>query len=75
VSYGRLGVNCRQDVLRQFSIVSMELFNTVEDIKNVSKVFVVYPRNDNAENATSMFMCFLLFFKDLEGPEPLQLIY
>ncbi|KAG0525712.1 hypothetical protein BDA96_06G080300 [Sorghum bicolor] len=47
-----LGVNCRQDVLRQFSIVSMELFNIVEDIKNVSKVFVVYLRNVNAKNAT-----------------------
>ncbi|GJM99525.1 hypothetical protein PR202_ga16631 [Eleusine coracana subsp. coracana] len=41
-----------QDVLGQFSMVSMELFNIVEDIKNVSKVFVVYPRNVNAENAT-----------------------
>jgi hypothetical protein len=45
--------NGRQDVLGQFSMVSMELFNIVEDIKNVSKVFVVYPRNVNAENATS----------------------
>uniref|UniRef100_A0A0E0KF73 Uncharacterized protein n=1 Tax=Oryza punctata TaxID=4537 RepID=A0A0E0KF73_ORYPU len=34
-----------QDVLGQFSMVSMELFNIVEDIKKVSKVFVVYPRN------------------------------
>ncbi|KAL5201651.1 hypothetical protein ABZP36_036005 [Zizania latifolia] len=41
-----------QDVLGQFSMVSMELFNIVEDIKNVSKVFAVYPRNVNAENAT-----------------------
>ncbi|KAF0921923.1 hypothetical protein E2562_020531 [Oryza meyeriana var. granulata] len=40
-----------QDVLGQFSMVSMELFNIVEDIKKVSKVFVVYPRNVNAENA------------------------
>ncbi|TVT99901.1 hypothetical protein EJB05_54692, partial [Eragrostis curvula] len=40
-----------QDVLGQFSMVSMELFSIVEDIKNVSKVFVVYPRNVNAENA------------------------
>lgn len=43
-------------------MVSMELFNIVEDIKNVSKVFVVYPRNVNAENATSMlFRNFTLF--------------
>uniref|UniRef100_A0A0D9XGP8 Mediator of RNA polymerase II transcription subunit 8 n=1 Tax=Leersia perrieri TaxID=77586 RepID=A0A0D9XGP8_9ORYZ len=41
-----------QDVLGQYSMVSMELFNIVEDIKKVSKVFVVYPRNVNAENAT-----------------------
>ncbi|CAN6211314.1 unnamed protein product [Urochloa humidicola] len=40
-----------QDALGQFSMVSMELFKIVEDIKNVSKVFVVYPRNVNAENA------------------------
>jgi len=43
-------------------MVSMELFNIVEDIKNVSKVFVVYLRNVNAENATSMFLYFLLIF-------------
>ncbi|XP_042471052.1 mediator of RNA polymerase II transcription subunit 8 isoform X1 [Zingiber officinale] len=41
-----------QDALGQFSMVSMDLFNIVEDIKNVSKAFVVYPRNVNAENAT-----------------------
>lgn len=43
----------RQEALGQFSMVSMELFNIVEDIKKVSKAFVVYPRNVNAENATS----------------------
>ena len=37
----------RQDVLGQFSMVSMELFNIVEDFKKVSKVFMVYPRNVN----------------------------
>ncbi|RRT67272.1 hypothetical protein BHM03_00053815 [Ensete ventricosum] len=42
-----------QDALGQFSMVSMELFNIVEDIKNVSKAFVIHPRNVNAENATS----------------------
>ncbi|KAG6522791.1 hypothetical protein ZIOFF_019946 [Zingiber officinale] len=45
-------LHCRQDALGQFSMVSMDLFNIVEDIKNVSKAFVVYPRNVNAENAT-----------------------
>ncbi|XP_042050426.1 mediator of RNA polymerase II transcription subunit 8-like isoform X2 [Salvia splendens] len=41
-----------QDVLGQFSMVNLELYNIVEDIKNVSKAFVVYPKNVNAENAT-----------------------
>lgn len=35
-------------------MVNLELYNIVEDIKNVSKAFVVYPKNVNAENATSM---------------------
>ncbi|CAA7409322.1 unnamed protein product [Spirodela intermedia] len=41
-----------QEVLGQFSMVNLELFNIVEDIKKVSKAFVVHPRNVNAENAT-----------------------
>ncbi|KAG6474127.1 hypothetical protein ZIOFF_068051 [Zingiber officinale] len=41
-----------RDALGQFSMVSMQLFNIVEDIKNVSKAFVIFPRNINAENAT-----------------------
>ncbi|GAB4849942.1 hypothetical protein Ancab_029242 [Ancistrocladus abbreviatus] len=40
-----------QDVLGQFSMVNLELFNIVEDIKKVSKAFVVYPKNLTAENA------------------------
>ncbi|XP_018632280.1 mediator of RNA polymerase II transcription subunit 8-like isoform X2 [Nicotiana tomentosiformis] len=32
-------------------MVNLELFNIVEDIKKVSKAFVVHPRNVNAENA------------------------
>ena len=48
---------CRQDVLGQFSMVNLELYNIVEDIKNVSKAFVVHPKNVNAENATSMCCC------------------
>jgi hypothetical protein len=40
-------------VLGQFSMVSMELFNIVEDINKVNKGFVVYPKNVNAENASS----------------------
>lgn len=45
---------CRQDILGQFSMVNLELYNIVEDTKNVSKAFVVHPKNVNAENATSM---------------------
>ncbi|KAH7865948.1 hypothetical protein Vadar_013448 [Vaccinium darrowii] len=41
-----------QDMLSQFSMVNLELFNIVEDIKKVSKAFVVHPKNVNAENAT-----------------------
>nr|GMC53919.1 mediator of RNA polymerase II transcription subunit 8 isoform X1 [Ipomoea batatas] len=40
-----------QDILGQFSMVNLELFNIVEDIKKVSKAFVVHPKNVNAENA------------------------
>ncbi|XP_073064599.1 mediator of RNA polymerase II transcription subunit 8 isoform X2 [Primulina eburnea] len=40
-----------QDTLSQFSMVNLELFNIVEEIKNVSKAFVVHPKNVNAENA------------------------
>lgn len=41
-----------QDILGQFSIVNLELLNIVEDIRKVSKAFVVNPKNVNAENAT-----------------------
>lgn len=37
----------------QFSMVNLELFNIVEDIKKVSKAFVVHPKNVNADNASS----------------------
>ncbi|GFP79223.1 mediator of RNA polymerase ii transcription subunit 8 [Phtheirospermum japonicum] len=40
-----------QHILGQFSMVNLELYNIVEDIKNVSKAFVVHPKNVNAENA------------------------
>lgn len=49
----------RQDVLNQFSMVNLELYNIVEDIKKVSKAFVVHPKNVNAENATSMSLFIL----------------
>lgn len=41
-----------QDVLGQFSMVNLELYNIVEDIKKVSKAFVVHPKFVNADNAT-----------------------
>ncbi|XP_062108966.1 mediator of RNA polymerase II transcription subunit 8 isoform X2 [Humulus lupulus] len=41
-----------QDIMGQYSMVNLELFNIVDDIKKVSKAFVVHPRNVNAENAT-----------------------
>lgn len=45
----------RQEILGQFSMVNLELYNIVEDIKNVSKAFVVHPKNVNAENASSKY--------------------
>ncbi|KAM1305020.1 hypothetical protein ACFX13_022776 [Malus domestica] len=41
-----------QDILSQYSMVNLELFNIVDEIKKVSKAFVVHPKNVNAENAT-----------------------
>ncbi|KAJ0488432.1 putative mediator of RNA polymerase II transcription subunit 8, plant [Helianthus annuus] len=41
------------DVSSQFSMVNLELYNIVEDIKKVSKAFVVHPKNVNAENAAN----------------------
>lgn len=35
-------------------MVSLELFTIVEEIKKVSKAFVVHPKNVTAENAASM---------------------
>ncbi|KAH8972729.1 hypothetical protein BDL97_01G006500 [Sphagnum fallax] len=40
------------EVLGQFAMVNVELLNLVEDIKPILKVFVVYPKNVNAENST-----------------------
>ncbi|KAM6544913.1 hypothetical protein CsatB_025649 [Cannabis sativa] len=41
-----------QDIMGQYSMVNLELFNIVDEIKKVSKAFVVHPKNVNAENAT-----------------------
>lgn len=52
-AYGRTNTNPKwQDILGQYSMVNLELFNIVDDIKKVSKAFIVYPKNVNAENAT-----------------------
>jgi len=54
-AYGRTNTSPKwQDILGQYSMVNLELFNIVDDIKKVSKAFIVYPKNVNAENATSM---------------------
>ena len=44
---------CRSEVLGQFAMVNVELLNLVEDIKPILKMFVVYPKNVNGDNATS----------------------
>ncbi|KAK4790929.1 hypothetical protein SAY86_031342 [Trapa natans] len=41
-----------QDILGQYSMVNLELFNIVEEITKVSKAFIVHPKNVNAENST-----------------------
>ncbi|KAK8957553.1 Mediator of RNA polymerase II transcription subunit 8 [Platanthera zijinensis] len=56
-----------QDILGQFSMVNMELYNIVEDIKKVSKAFVVYPKNVNGE--TSLILPVMLSSKLLPEME------
>lgn len=51
----------RPEVLGQFSMVNVELLNLVEDIKPILKMFVVHPKNVNAENAPSTYLLHLLF--------------
>ncbi|KAK8469845.1 hypothetical protein PHAVU_005G185100 [Phaseolus vulgaris] len=52
-AYGRTNTTPKwQDILGQYSMVNLELFNIVDDMKKVSKAFVVHPKNVNAENAT-----------------------
>lgn len=45
----------RNEIVLQFSMVSLDLFNIAEDLKKVSKAFLVHPKNVNGENAPSMF--------------------
>ncbi len=49
-------------MLGQFAMVNVELLNLVEDIKPILKVFVVYPKNVNAENSTSNSTVTTFFF-------------
>ncbi|XP_028771997.1 mediator of RNA polymerase II transcription subunit 8 [Neltuma alba] len=52
-AYARTNTNPKwQDILGQYSMVNLELFNIVDEMKKVSKAFVVHPKNVNAENAT-----------------------
>lgn len=49
-------------------MVNLELYNIVEDIKSVSKAFVVNPKFVTAETATSMFLSlsFLFYYLQLQ---------
>ncbi|GAV66842.1 hypothetical protein CFOL_v3_10352, partial [Cephalotus follicularis] len=40
-----------QDILGQYSMVNLELFNIVDEIRKASKAFVVHPKNVNLQNA------------------------
>ncbi|KAF8117568.1 hypothetical protein N665_0009s0088 [Sinapis alba] len=42
---------CREDILRQYWTINRDLFILVEEVKQVSKAFVVLPKNVNAKNA------------------------
>lgn len=56
-----------QDILGQYSMVNLELFNIVDEMKKVSKAFVVHPKNVNAENATSncyAILCYAVLFNN-----------
>lgn len=57
----------RQDILGQYSMVNLELFNIVDEIKKVSKAFVVHPKNVNAENSTSMSLHPFQVFDEIKG--------
>ncbi|CAE6064775.1 unnamed protein product [Arabidopsis arenosa] len=51
-AYGRTNTTPKwQDILGQYSMVNLELFNIVEEVKKVSNAFVVLPKNVNAMNA------------------------
>ena len=43
-------------------MVNLELFNIVEDVKKVSKAFVVHPKNVNVGNTTST--CYYMELED-----------
>lgn len=60
-------------MLGQFSMVNLELFNIVEDIKKVSKAFVVYPKNVNVDNAASMFShTILMIYVEVRSEIPVE---
>ncbi|KAG2264411.1 hypothetical protein Bca52824_071490 [Brassica carinata] len=41
-----------KDILGQYKMINLDLFILVEEVKQVSKAFVVLPKNVNAENAS-----------------------
>jgi hypothetical protein len=55
------------EVLGQFAMVNVELLNLVEDIKPILKVFVVYPKNVNAENSTMCSIAYNAVIKAAPG--------
>ncbi|XVF23193.1 hypothetical protein REPUB_Repub13aG0016100 [Reevesia pubescens] len=51
-AYSRTNTTLKwQDILGQYSMINLELFNIVDEIKKVSKAFFVHPKNVNADNA------------------------
>ncbi|KAL0748291.1 hypothetical protein Bca101_030293 [Brassica carinata] len=61
------------DILGQYSMVNIELFNIVEEVKKVSKAFVVLPKNVNAENAQSYFLHLFPFLSFLLDSDALKI--
>ncbi|CAF2090613.1 unnamed protein product [Brassica napus] len=43
---------CRKDILGRYKMINLDLFILVEEVKQVSKALVVFPKNVNAENAS-----------------------
>ncbi|PON88425.1 hypothetical protein TorRG33x02_157910 [Trema orientale] len=64
----------REDILQQYSMVNLELFKIVDEIKKVSGAFVVHPKNVNAENSTilSVMLSSKLLQENIETDDNLK---